>query len=71
MSKRSSTVLAALAALTLCAPASAAGSSPLAMLGAPDEDETREGVAYLHWTGESFEQLRFIPVKALCSKTHD
>jgi hypothetical protein len=45
-----------------------ADSSLLVMLGAPNEDETRDGVAYLHWTGKSFEQVRFIPAKSLCRK---
>jgi len=41
-------------------------SSLLVMLGAPGEDETRDGVTYLHWTGARFEQVRFVPAKEIC-----
>jgi hypothetical protein len=45
-----------------------ADSSLLVMLGAPNEDEARDGVHFLRWTGKRFEQVRFIPTKALCGK---
>jgi len=41
-------------------------SSLLVMLGAPGEDEARDGVHYLHWTGTRFEQVKFIPAKEIC-----
>ena len=43
-------------------------SSLLVMLGAPNEDEARDGATFLRWTGKSFEQVRFIPAKAFCRK---
>jgi hypothetical protein len=41
-------------------------SSLLIMLGAPGEDEKRDGVTYLHWTGTRFEQVGFIEAFAIC-----
>lgn len=41
-------------------------SALLAMLGQPGEDETRDGVRYLRWTGTRFEQVRFVPAKEMC-----
>jgi hypothetical protein len=41
-------------------------SALLVVLGAPGEDEARDGIGYYHWTGTAFEQVRFIPAKTLC-----
>ena len=41
-------------------------SALLVMRGAPGEDETRDGVRYLHWTGTRFEQVKFVPAKEIC-----
>ena len=38
----------------------------LLVLGAPGEDETREGIAYYQWTGQALRRLRFVPVSQLC-----
>lgn len=38
----------------------------LVVLGAPGEDETREGVAFYVWTGAGLKLLRFVPRAALC-----
>ena len=45
-----------------------ADSSLLVMLGAPNEDEARDGAHYLHWTGARFEEVRFIEAFAICRK---
>jgi hypothetical protein len=41
-------------------------SALLVMLGEPGEDETRDGVRYLHWTGIRFEQVKFVPATEIC-----
>ena len=38
----------------------------LAVLGAPGEDESREGVSFFVWTGAALQPLRFIPRASLC-----
>lgn len=38
----------------------------LVVLGAPGEDETKEGVTYLEWTGTALRPLRFLPRSRLC-----
>jgi hypothetical protein len=36
------------------------------ILGAPKEDQAREGAAFYEWTGERFRLLKFAPRKAAC-----
>jgi len=38
----------------------------LIVVGAPREDEARDGVTYLEWTGTQFRELRFIPRRQVC-----
>lgn len=38
----------------------------LAVLGAPGEDEAKEGVTYLEWTGTTLRLVRFVPRSRLC-----
>ena len=46
-------------------------SSLVAVLGAPNEDEKREGIAYYRWTGKRLERLSFAPYAAICSSRAD
>lgn len=41
-------------------------SSLLVLQGAPQEDEAREGVTFLRWTGRRFEQVGFTPAQQAC-----
>lgn len=41
----------------------------LIVLGAPHEDESREGVGYFLWDGARFAQLKFIPRNQACRET--
>lgn len=34
--------------------------------GMPREDEAREGLLFLEWTGSALRRLRFVPIRALC-----
>jgi hypothetical protein len=43
-----------------------ADSSLLVVLGAPGEDEARDGVHFLHWTGARFEEVKFIEALTIC-----
>lgn len=43
-----------------------ADSRLLAVIGAPEEDEAREGILFLEWTGTALRRLRFVPVRELC-----
>ncbi len=38
----------------------------LVVQGAPQEDETREGLTFLEWTGRAFRQVAFVPATRLC-----
>jgi hypothetical protein len=38
----------------------------LVVLGAPHEDEKREGITYLLWDGKGFKRLAFVPYATLC-----
>jgi hypothetical protein len=38
----------------------------LVVLGAPNEDESRDGVTFLRWTGETLLQLRFVHRDQAC-----
>ncbi len=38
----------------------------LIVLGAPHEDETREGITYLLWDGKAFKRAAFVPYATLC-----
>ncbi len=42
------------------------GSNLLVLLGAPKEDETRNGITYYLWNGKSLRQLDHIPASDLC-----
>jgi hypothetical protein len=46
-------------------------SSLLMTLGAPNEDETRDGMTYYRWTGKSFREIAFFPAIGLCKKPKD
>jgi len=50
-----------------------ADSRLLVVLGAPKEDEARDGVAFYEWTGVELKALRFIPrreiLATVCNKT--
>jgi len=50
-----------------------ADSRLLVVLGAPKEDEARDGVAFYEWTGVELKSLRFMPrheiLAAVCGKT--
>ncbi len=39
----------------------------LVVLGAPNEDESRDGVTFLRWTGETLLQLRFVHRDQACT----
>jgi hypothetical protein len=39
----------------------------LIVLGAPNEDESREGVSFYRWTGAKLALLRFVPQAKACS----
>jgi hypothetical protein len=41
----------------------------LILVGAPQEDEARDGVTFLEWTGTSFRQLRFVPRHEVCGSS--
>jgi hypothetical protein len=41
-------------------------SRMLVVLGAPGEDEAREGVGYYRWDGKAFALLKFVPRKDAC-----
>lgn len=43
-------------------------SNLLVVVGAPREDESREGIAYYKWNGKSLDRLRFISRADLCSQ---
>lgn len=43
-------------------------SALLAVLGAPNEDEARDGVAFLRWDGASLKPVVFFPRAAVCRK---
>lgn len=43
-------------------------SNLLIVVGAPREDESREGIAYYKWDGKSLDRLRFISRADLCSQ---
>jgi hypothetical protein len=45
-----------------------ADSRLLVVLGAPEEDETREGALFLEWTGTALRRLRFVPAAMLCGR---
>lgn len=38
----------------------------LVLLGAPGEDEAREGISFFEWTGRALRLLRFVPRAELC-----
>ncbi len=46
-------------------------SELLITLGAPNEDQRRDGVAYYRWTGSKFEKLKFYPAANICPKPKD
>lgn len=35
--------------------------------GMPREDEAREGLLFLEWTGSALRRLRFVPIRELCA----
>jgi hypothetical protein len=41
-------------------------STLLVVQGAPNEDESQEGVTFLRWTGSGFRKLAFVPASKLC-----
>ena len=43
------------------------GSRLLVVMGAPQEDESREGVGYYRWDGRTFGLIKFIPRKDACA----
>jgi hypothetical protein len=43
------------------------GSSLLAVLGAPEEDESREGIYFYQWTGKRLKLVSFFSRKNICS----
>lgn len=45
-------------------------SALLVVLGAPSEDETKEGIGYYRWTGRSFKLLKFLPRDQACRRSH-
>jgi hypothetical protein len=45
---------------------SRADSRLLVVLGAPNEDKAREGVAFYEWTGKALKLLRFVPRAKAC-----
>jgi hypothetical protein len=42
-------------------------SNMLVVQGAPNEDERREGLTFLRWSGRDFRRLAFVPARKLCS----
>jgi hypothetical protein len=48
-----------------------ADSALFVTIGAPGEDETRDGVAYYRWTGTGFAPLKFYPAATICPKPKD
>jgi hypothetical protein len=40
----------------------------LILLGAPHEDEKRDGITYMLWDGHALKRLRFVPYSSLCGK---
>ena len=46
------------------------GSRLLIVVGAPNENESRDGLHYYEWTGSSFKPLRFIQRHQACSIGH-
>ncbi len=43
------------------------GSNLLVIQGAPNEDERRDGLTFLDWTGRAFRLVAFVPAADLCS----
>jgi hypothetical protein len=43
----------------------------LIILGAPNEDESREGVAFYEWTGSRLKLLRFVSAREACGHSID
>lgn len=43
-----------------------ADSRLLVVLGAPLENESREGIAYYRWNGQSLQRLGFVPARQIC-----
>jgi hypothetical protein len=41
-------------------------SALLVTLGAPAEDESRDGIAYWRWHGGRFTRVHFVPARSLC-----
>jgi hypothetical protein len=39
----------------------------LVIVGAPNEDEARDGVTYYEWTGSRLKLLRFVPRSQACA----
>lgn len=44
------------------------GSTLLAVVGAPNEDKVREGVAFLRWEGARFSPIAFFPRDEVCRR---
>lgn len=43
-----------------------ADSRLIAILGAPDEEEARDGISFFEWTGRALRPVRFVPRRELC-----
>ncbi|HEX2590048.1 MAG TPA: hypothetical protein VHL34_01035 [Rhizomicrobium sp.] len=48
-----------------------AESDLLITMGAPDEGDSRDGVAYYRWTGTRFDRIAFYPAAKICPKPKD
>jgi hypothetical protein len=46
-------------------------SALLMTLGTPNEDQSRDGMAFYHWTGKIFRRIAFTPAIKLCKKPKD
>ncbi|GAA0558184.1 hypothetical protein GCM10008942_03330 [Rhizomicrobium electricum] len=44
-------------------------SALLIVVGAPREDDRRDGIAYYHWTGKAFRLLRFVNAGSICKRS--
>jgi hypothetical protein len=42
----------------------------LVVLGAPREDDARDGIAFFEWTGRALRPLRFVPRAEACARPH-
>ena len=44
-------------------------SNLLVVQGAPDEDERRDGLTFLEWSGHNFRRVAFVPASKICVLT--